>query len=178
MSTVTPSVSVPRIWRCLLLVGGALALLSCASGPSAAASQAQASTDGHGLTGVDIDGGQHALDVQFESGRAVALVFWQPWCASCVKEAPEVEVARTKWGNQVSFYGVVSGSDQAVDELKVRGLVLKLGLQYPQLRDRDGSWSRRFKVNTTPTVMVFSPGGELLFRGNHLPEDWPALLNV
>jgi len=170
------SVSVPRFLRCLVLAGVAFSLASCASEPSLDASESQLSVDGHGLIAQDIDGTQHELDAQFESGQAVALVFWQTWCANCIKEAPQVEAARAQWGEQVAFYGVVSGPDQAVDEQKMRSLVTKMGLNYPQLRDRDGSWSGRFDVKGTPTVMVFSPQGALLYRSNHLPEDWQALL--
>lgn len=166
----------PRFLRSLLFTACTLTIASCASEPNLQSSQAQASIDARGLTAQDIEGAEHALDLQFQSGRAVALVFWQTWCANCIKEAPQVEAARAAWGEQVAFYGVVSGPDQAVDEQQLRRLVAKMGLQYPQLRDRDGSWSGRFEVSATPTVMVFSQQGELLYRGSHLPEDWQALL--
>jgi thiol-disulfide isomerase/thioredoxin len=178
MSCSFTFVAVSRLVRCLVLAGCAVSIVSCASEPKLQASEAQASVDGHGLIALDLAGTQHALDSQFHAGRAVTLVFWQTWCANCIKEAPQVEAARAEWGEQVAFYGVVSGPDQAVDEQKMRSLVDKLGLQYPQLRDRDGSWSGRFEVSATPTVLVFSPQGELLFRGKHLPEDWQALLGA
>lgn len=163
--------------RALAVLAGALILSACAGSPPQDTPQVPTSK-GHGLVAVDMDGKSYALDAHYESGQAVALVFWQAWCDSCVAEAPHVEAARRAWSDEVAFYGVVSGPDQSVDEDKLRGLVYQLGLNYPQLRDRDGSWSQRFGVRATPTILVFSAQGELLFQGNHLPEDWRALLDA
>jgi hypothetical protein len=87
-----------------------------------------------------------------------------------------VQAASETYAGTVSFYGVVSGADQSVSDIRLRGVIQDLGLTYPQIRDRDGSWSRRFRVSSTPTIVVFSPDGTQRFRGNHLPPDWGSLL--
>jgi thiol-disulfide isomerase/thioredoxin len=150
------------------------ALAACSGAPAAPGAEAQ--IDGRGLVGVDLDGKSHSIDSAFAQGKWVTLVFWQDWCGSCLAEAPHVQDASRAYADRIAFYGVVSGADQTEKDFGLRNCVRELGLTYPQIRDRSGTWSLRFQVSSTPTVLVFSPNGVLRFRGNHLPESWNNLL--
>jgi thiol-disulfide isomerase/thioredoxin len=149
-------------------------LVACAAAPNTA--ETQAPVDGRGLVGANLDGAQQDLDREFAQGKWVTLVFWQDWCTSCLAEAPHVQVDSRVYRSRVSFYGVVSGADLTEHDMGLRTKIRELGLTYPQIRDRNGAWSERFHVSSTPTILVFSPDGNLRYRGNHLPEDWLGLM--
>ena len=162
--------------RLLALVTCLLLGAACAGTPEPGPDSGGAAS-ARGLVAADLDGKQRSVDEELAAGRAVALVFWQPWCGSCLDEAPRVEEARRALAGRVTVFGVVSGPDSSVDEADIRRIDLQLGLGYPHLRDRDGSWSSRFAVRATPTIVVLEPGGSVVHRGAHLPEDWDAILN-
>jgi thiol-disulfide isomerase/thioredoxin len=166
----------PRRGAHLLSLLTCLWLAASCAGTSAGETDRAAVQDARGLVAADLDGARHSVDEELAAGRAVALVFWQPWCGSCLDEAPRVEQARRELAGRVTIFGVVSGPDGSVDEADIRRIDLQLGLGYPHLRDRDGSWSSRFAVRATPTIIVLEPGGSVVHRGAHLPEDWGALL--
>ena len=149
-------------------------LAACSASPTGPGTRAP--VDGHGLVGVDLQGGAQRVDDSFAQNKLVTLVFWQDWCGSCLEEAPHVQAASQSYADRIAFYGVVSGPDLTEQDFGLKNKVRELGLTYPQVRDRDGSWSTRFGVTSTPTVLVFSANGTLRFRGNHLPASWNDLL--
>jgi len=124
------------------------------------------------LVVTDMDGGTHDLDEALQAGRPVALIFWQTWCASCIEEAPQLAADARAHGDEILFVGVVPGPDDYVDDGEVEQMAAKLGLPYPQVRDRDLSLSRRFEVKGTPTIVVLGKGGRILYNGHRPPEDW------
>ena len=153
----------------LLLLLALSPLSACSSAPSQDSSI-------QALQSVDIDGGSVQLQNAFGQGKYVTLVFWQHWCEPCLEEAPHVQADSLTYRDQVSFFGVVSGPDQSDNDRELQFTIQQLGLTYPQVRDRDGSWSRTLSVSSTPTVLVFSPQGEQVFRGHELP-NWKQVLN-
>ncbi len=113
-----------------------------------------------------------------EGDRNVVLIFWQTWCVPCLREAPilvEVSKAHEK---QLAFFGIISGSDDDVDEAKVRKIVEKFKLPYPQIRDRDLSITTRFEVNAIPMMVIIGDQGAILYKGNRLPRNWDEYLPV
>jgi thiol-disulfide isomerase/thioredoxin len=163
----------PRFFTAVMVVL-ALALPACSGAPTTSSGSNQ--VNGLGLMGESLEGQRCDLDRVLASGKWVTLVFWQDWCSSCLVEAPHVQAASQIYRNQIAFYGVVSGADQTEGDFGLRTKVRELGLTYPQVRDRNGSWSARYHVTSTPTVLVFSPDGALQYRGDHLPGDWNQLL--
>jgi thiol-disulfide isomerase/thioredoxin len=121
----------------------------------------------------DMDGQRIDLGATAAAGKSTAFVFWQTWCASCIREAPELaRIARLR-SDSVQFVGVIPGPDDDVDEDEVRRLVAKFDLPYPQVRDRDLVLSDRFEVKGTPTIVVLDPTGVVRYVGNEPPEVWP-----
>lgn len=158
------------------------ALPACSGAPttsndsSSGGASRSAKVNGLGLMGESLEGERCDLDRVMASGEWVTLVFWQDWCSSCLAEAPHVQAASQTYRNRIAFYGVVSGADQTEGDFGLHKTVRELGLTYPQVRDRNGSWSARFNVSSTPTILVFSPDGALRYRGDHLPKNWNELL--
>ena len=119
-----------------------------------------------------LDGTLHDLGKSFAAKRAVALVFWQTWCAACLREGPRLAGAAGRLSGSIDFYGVVTGPDDVVDEEAVASTAQKLGLPYPQVRDRSAALARRFGVLGTPTIVVIEPSGEVSYHGHELPAEW------
>lgn len=112
------------------------------------------------------------------AGKHVVLVFWQSWCAPCKREAPKLVKASHRLKDKALFIGVVSGSDDSIDERKVDRFIQSTGLDYPQVRDRDLRLTRGFEVKGTPTIIVIDPAGRMTYRGHHAPEDWSRVLGA
>ena len=150
-------------WR---TVGAAAALLLLAAGAPAS----------EPLQLLDMDGRRHDADALIASGHAVVLVFWQTWCSSCKREAPDLARAVEEYGESIRFFGVVSGPDRVIDDEKVRRVAAEWGQRQPQIRDRDLALTKRFDVFGTPVVIVLGPGGRVLYRGFRLPEEWDSFV--
>ncbi|MEZ6017717.1 MAG: TlpA disulfide reductase family protein [Planctomycetota bacterium] len=123
----------------------------------------------------DLDGVRHDLDAELAKGRAVTLVFWQTWCASCKAEAPALVRAAVAHADHMTFVGVVPGTDATVDDDEVRRVASELGLPYPTVRDRDLALTESFQVQGTPTIIVLegSPA-RIVFAGHRPPSDFGA----
>lgn len=154
----------------LHLAASAALLLGACSGAEGTAEQARPS--GTTLLGERLDGG--TLDLaRLADERNVVLVFWQPWCASCILEMPEL-VDASRAHPELSFVGVVSGPDRDVDESEVREVLADFEVPYPQLRDRTLALTRGYSVEGTPTILLIGAGGTLLEELPHAPPDWSA----
>ena len=127
-----------------------------------------------GLKFQDMEGKPHDIDSLLGQGQSVALVFWQTWCKPCLREMPDLVAADRRYSPRIRFYGIISGPDKDVDEAKVKNIVGRLGVRYPQVRDRNLRLSRSFGVEGTPTIIVLGAGGSILYRGHRLPDNWAA----
>ncbi len=113
-----------------------------------------------------------------EEGKHMVFVFWQSWCGACKKEAPALVEASHRLAEKAQFIGVVSGSEETIDERKVDRFISATGLDYPQVRDKDLRLTNMFKVKGTPTIIVIDPKGRVVYRDHHAPDDWNALLGT
>jgi thiol-disulfide isomerase/thioredoxin len=148
----------------------------CASGGSSAEEVAGAESC---LKLTDMQGRCHDLEAGLARGETVALVFWQTWCKSCRKEAPELARAVRDHGEKIRFVGVVPGRDDTVDDGEVRKTAAEWGYDaFPQVRDRDLALTRSLKVKGTPTILVLGKGKEELFRAHRAPKSWETLEGV
>ncbi len=120
----------------------------------------------------DMEGKQYDVGAILAAGRPVVFVFWQTWCPSCKREAPELADAVDHYGEQLQFFGVVSGPDEDIDDDDVRAVASNWGHRHPQVRDRDLALAKRFEVTGTPVIVVLGNEGRVLYRGYRLPHDW------
>lgn len=123
----------------------------------------------------DMDGAVHDLDAELARGKAVVLVWWQTWCASCKAEAPALAAAARAHADRVSFVGIVPGTDEHVDDGEVRQVARDLGLPYPTVRDRDLALTSAFVVQGTPTIVVLEGApARVVWSGHRVPPDFGA----
>jgi thiol-disulfide isomerase/thioredoxin len=162
----------PSLRRSLLLLPILISgLVSCGSTEAVEANSMSAP-----LVLQDRDGAQHDVQQILRGGEAVTLVFWQTWCESCRAEGPGLARDAEFLKGRARFFGVVSGSAEEVDELKLSTATAEMGLRYPQVRDTDGALAERFGIFETPTILVFGSDGRQLYRGRSAPENWEDLL--
>jgi thiol-disulfide isomerase/thioredoxin len=122
----------------------------------------------------DMQGRVHDLDATLAQGKPVVLVFWQTWCRSCLREAPEISEAAQRHGDALLFLGVVSGPEEAVDDRRVTELVERFDMDYPQIRDRDLRLTKQLGVAGTPTIVVLGTDGSVVYKEHRPPSDWRA----
>ena len=106
------------------------------------------------------------------SGQNVVFIFWQTWCAACLRETPALVKAWHTHKDNIKFFGVISGEDEDVDDEKVLKTAKKFEMPYPQIRDRNLSLTRKYEVKGTPTIIIIGKGLSVLYNDNHLPKNW------
>lgn len=156
-------------------VDAGLARSSPAPAPAPAEPGTGSSARGAPLVVHDMQGVERNLGATLASGKKVALVFWQTWCAPCIQEAPNLVAAARAHASTIEFVGVVAGPDDAVDDQEVRAMTTKLQLPYPQVRDRDLALTTRYGVKATPTIVVLGKDAKVLYFGHRSPADWASL---
>jgi len=153
------------------------ALVACQSATKASSSPTSQSPEAIEAT---LDGSALAGDAAWQSAihsdKPLLLVFWQSWCGSCVQEAPMVQRAFQRYGSRLAVAGVVSGPDDSVDAEHLNKTILRLGLTYPQFRDRDLHLTRLFQVTGTPDVILLDRNRKVVFRGHELPKSIESFL--
>ena len=120
----------------------------------------------------DMDGNTYDIHNIIGSGTNVALIFWQTWCAACIREAPALERAAQDQAGAIQFFGVIPGGDKFVDDDKVREVVKRFNLPYPQIRDRDVVITKKYKVIGTPYIVILGASNAILYQGHRLPQNW------
>ena len=138
------------------------------------AAEGSSTTDSDTIKFQSMDGESFEINEIVKSGQNVALVFWQTWCSVCKREAPQVVEASKTHGDKIRFFGVISGSDEDVDDKKVEKLAKKLELPYPQVRDRDLMLTQRYEVKGTPTIVIIGKDLMPVYNSHKLPSDWTA----
>lgn len=123
-----------------------------------------------------LNGGSTSLSALTQGGKNAVVVFWQPWCGSCIAEMPDLVEAATRYKGQLSFIGVVSGPNDSVDEALIREIEFQQHLNYGTARDRELSLTRSFGVKATPSIYVLDAAGQVLYFGHEAPSNWANLL--
>jgi len=153
---------------------GALTLAASCASTNDSPSSTSVAFSGEVLAGTftDTKGQSHDLGGVLRGGKPVALVFWQPWCGACIAEAPTVIAAHEKLGDEMAFYGVVSGPDESVNETDVSKAIFDTGMTYPTIRDRDLRLTRGLGVEIQPTIIILDPAGTVAYKDGAPPADW------
>ena len=119
----------------------------------------------------DLDG--HEIRIESFRGRTVVVNFWATWCAPCVAEMPSLSRLRTKLADA----GVeVIGVNLQENAARIRPFAEKLGLDFPIVRDHDGSASKTWGARVFPTTFVVGPDQRIeLIALGEVDWDSPAI---
>ena len=120
----------------------------------------------------DMEGVVHNANELLEQGENIALVFWQTWCVPCIREMPNLVTASRANRGAIRFFGVISGTDEDINNKKVEQIVKKFQVPYPQIRDRALQLTKKYKVKGTPTIIVLGQKQSILYAGHRPPKDW------
>jgi thiol-disulfide isomerase/thioredoxin len=98
-------------------------------------------------------------------GKPVVLVFWAGGCPVCRREMPEVETVSAQFEDTVIVVGVDVGPYTGLGE-KSDGLALieDQGLTFPMGTTPDASVLRDYRITGVPTMLFFTPTGEVIDR--------------
>lgn len=116
----------------------------------------------------DLDGNE----VRLESfrGRTVVVNFWATWCAPCVAEMPSLSRLRSK----LAAAGVeVIAVNLKENAARIRPFAEKLGLDFPIVRDHDGSVTSAWGARVFPTTFIVGPDQRIVLIATG-EIDWDA----
>jgi peroxiredoxin len=111
----------------------------------------------------DLDGTKHSL-AETKGANAVVFAWTAAGCPVAMVYAPRLAgLAKDFAGSGVRFFGVSSDAEAPVGEL--RSLAKKSGIEFPILRDLDGSLAQRLGAKTTTTAVVLDATWRVRYVG-------------
>jgi thiol-disulfide isomerase/thioredoxin len=106
----------------------------------------------------DLEGREVRLDAY--RGRTVIVNFWATWCAPCVEEMPSLGRLRERFAAQ----GLeVIGVNFQENAQRIRPFLARYGLDFPVVRDHDGSARAGWGVSVFPSSFVIAPDQSVAF---------------
>lgn len=107
------------------------------------------------LPEIDVDGFEQ-LVAGSESPLVVNL--WASWCIPCRSEAPLLQEAYNRFGDEVRFVGIAT-EDAAADSA---AFLAEFGLEFENYSDRPGSIRGHIGAVGLPVTVFIHPGGDIL----------------
>ena len=93
---------------------------------------------------------------KYSEGKPLVIHFWADWCRVCKVEAPNIERVSKEY--EVLTVAVNSGDNE-----KVKAYMKERNLSFKVLNDKEGVWTKKFKVEMFPTTFIYDGQGELKF---------------
>jgi thiol-disulfide isomerase/thioredoxin len=95
--------------------------------------------------------------------RPVVIEFWATWCPLCKKIEPQLQAARSKYGDRITFLGIGVPENQTPE--RQQQYVTERQLSGTYLFDRDHVASKVFQVPHTSYVVVLDASGKVVYTG-------------
>jgi cytochrome c biogenesis protein CcmG, thiol:disulfide interchange protein DsbE len=100
-------------------------------------------------------GSSEELSSEDLKGRPMVVNFWASWCKPCEDEAPMLQQAFERYGDEVTFIGI--NANDALDDALAKEE--EWGLGYDSIRDIDGSISSDFGLTGQPETFFIAADG-------------------
>ena len=111
----------------------------------------------------DSTGQPHSAQ-EWQNQNAAVLLFISADCPISNRYAPTISQLSSEYGvKNTAFYGVQSDPD--ITAAEARKHAEDYGFHFPILLDPAQLLASRYGVSVTPTAVVVSPSGEMLYRG-------------
>lgn len=116
----------------------------------------------------DLNGKKHSLS-GLTKDKHVLLVFWAVECVYCYAHVKEFNKAHEQYKDKLNIVAINIDGEQ--DE-QIREYQKDNKLKYLLLSDRLNNIdvAEKYRVLGTPTIVLVSPEGKVLFYGHHMPE--------
>lgn len=99
---------------------------------------------------------------------------WASWCLPCRSEAPLLNEAFAKYGDQIEFIGVDVQDNQA----DAKEFLAEFGLDFDHFFDRNRAIPNNYGRIGTPITFFFAPHGELVNTHNGVVDERTLALNI
>jgi cytochrome c biogenesis protein CcmG/thiol:disulfide interchange protein DsbE len=103
----------------------------------------------------DLD--NQVVDLRRFAGRPVVLNFWATWCVPCVAEHGTFRMAASRYGERVTFLGVVYQDEAPA----IRSFLQRYGSWGPTLLDPEVAVAIAYGVYGVPETFVIDPRGTI-----------------
>ncbi len=103
-------------------------------------------------------------------GDYILVDFWASWCGPCIAAIPNLKIMQQKYGRK-NF--TVVGVNVWDTHAKAVASIKEKDLKWPQLYDNSGrgkGCSQIYGVQGIPTLILFSPSGEIILRTHNSQE--------
>lgn len=106
--------------------------------------------------------------------RPALVNVWASWCLPCRSEAPLLNEAFRRYGDEIEFIGV----DVQDNQTDAKRFLAEFGLDFDHFFDRDRSVPNFYGGFGTPITMFFGPEGELIRVHNGVVDERTLALNI
>ncbi len=107
-------------------------------------------------------------------GRPAVVSVWASWCLPCRSEAPLLDQASEKYGEQIEFIGLAVQDNQT----DASGFLDEFGLEFDHFFDRDREVVNHYGGIGTPVTFFFAPNGELVKAHSGILDERTLALNI
>jgi len=109
-----------------------------------------------------------------ELERPAVVNVWASWCLPCRSEAPLLDAAHRRFGDEIEFIGVdVQDSQPAAKQF-----LSEFGLDFTHFFDRDRAIPNFYGGLGTPITLFFASHGELVSTHNGVIDERTLALNI
>lgn len=130
---------------------------------SMASAQSQASPE---LTFTTIDNVSFELSERYQQ-KPVLLYFWATWCPYCKKETPKIVALNKQFNDSIDVIAINVGINDSI--AATRQYIENFQLTVPVVFDEHQAISNEFLVSGTPSFVIISQAGEILYRSHQYP---------
>jgi len=93
---------------------------------------------------------------QIKKGKPLLIHFWTTWCPACKLEAPNIDLVSKS-------YDVLTVVINATSDKEIKSYMRKGKFSFKVLNDKEGTWSKQFKIEAYPTTFIYDSKGNLRF---------------